>query len=220
MKKGPKVLVCRYCGDECDATNRDVLSAWTHNHPSVCDHRTDSVPSLNGVHVGDVWRNLHTKEEREITELRLGGAGVYTDREPVVVLGDRGGMGGWPMWSLVEHWEPISRPGVYPVPWTRSKRWKGRSALLKWRGGGIRGKGRRSRRQHAYWSSYHTIEDYISGWSTFWQHDPMDEERKEIARRMIASATEMALDPFLATWANNMKQTWEQELAMLEGSTP
>lgn len=193
--KRPRILACRYCGDECDASNRDTLSHWTHNHPSVCPYRTDSVPSLNGVHVGDVWRNLHTKRTVTIEAIRLGGCGTYTDREPVVVLVDDESPSEWryvsphPLWGLSEHWEPISRPGVYPVPWTRSRRFRGRSALLVWRGGGIRGQ--RSKRKEAYWSSYHTISgNYISGWSTFWQVDPRTEATARMALQLIESGDE------------------------------
>ena len=175
-----KRLVCRFCGDELeDSRNRDHLSAWTHNHPAVCPYRTDEVPSLNGVHVGDVWRNMHTGEERTVTRIKLGGRGTYTDREPVFVLDEGGGTGGWPMWSLVEHWEPLTRPGVFPVPWTKDKRWRGaRSAYVKWRCPAYRG-GRKNK-GHAYWHSYHTLDVHTIGWEAtnrIWQMDPEQEER-------------------------------------------
>jgi hypothetical protein len=173
-----KRLVCRFCGDELEqANNRDHLSAWTHNHPSVCPYRQDEMPSLNGVHVGDVWRNLHTGEERTVTRIKLGGRGAYTDSEPVVVLDEGMGTGGWPLWSLVEHWEPLTRPGEFPVPWTRSRRFRGsRSCHLKWRGPGYRG--RKSKRQRAYWHSYHSVSEHTIDWASTstWQMDPELEE--------------------------------------------
>jgi hypothetical protein len=171
-----KRLVCRFCGDELEQANdREHLSAWTHNHPSVCPYRQDRMPSLNGVHVGDVWRNLHTKKECVVTAIRLGGCGVYTDREPVIVFDD-GLMMPHPMWSLAEHWESLTRPGEWPVPWTRSKRFRGRSAHQKWRCPGYRG-GRSKR--HAYWHSYHSIGEHSIGWEAtneIWQMDPELEE--------------------------------------------
>lgn len=87
MKK-PKRLTCRWCGDTIDARNGDTVSAWSHGHPSVCPYRQDRVPVLNGVHVGDLWENQHTGHVFRIIEIRLGGAGVYTDREPVFRTGD------------------------------------------------------------------------------------------------------------------------------------
>ena len=175
-----KTLVCRFCGDVLEqANNRDYLSAWTHNHPSVCPYRQDEVPSLNGVHVGDVWRNLHTGEERTVTRIKLGGAGTYTDREPVFILNEGGGVGGWPMWSLVEHWEPVTRPGEYPVPWRKDRLYKdSRSAHVKWRTPRYRGS--KSKRQGAYWHAYHSVSEHSIGWQTtndIWQMDPELEAR-------------------------------------------
>lgn len=196
MKK-TKTLTCRYCGDECDASNRDVLSGWTHNHPAVCPYRTDEMPSLNGVHVGDVWRNTHTGKESVVEAIKLGGCGTYTDREPVVVLRDeRDSEYRWvsptPLWSLVENSEPITRPGEYPVPWTRSKRWKGRSAHQKWRTPGYRGSSRK--RQHAYWHAYHTVAGYSIEWertNVLWQTDPKTELALEQAQRAREGAQEL-----------------------------
>src|SRR5262245_19067766 len=107
VKKKRKVVACFYCGEE-SSTERDALSAFTHSHPAVCPYRNDRMPSLNGVHVGDVWRNRHTKEECVVAEIRLGGRGTYTDREPVVVFETEYGLGGHPLWSLVEHWESLT----------------------------------------------------------------------------------------------------------------
>lgn len=169
-----KRLVCRFCGDECEnAGNRDVLSGWTHTHPSVCPYRQDQMPSLNGVHVGDVWRNRYTKQERTVTEIKLGGCGVYTDREPVIVFDDH--RMPHPMWSLSEHWECVTRPGEWPVPWTRKK--GGRWAHEKWRGPGYRGG---SRKRHVYWHAYHSIGGHSIGWEAtnqIWQMDPELEEQ-------------------------------------------
>jgi hypothetical protein len=180
MAKKAKTLSCRFCGDVLeDVGNRDHLSAWTHSHPSVCPYRQDRMPSLNGIHVGDVWRNMHTGEERTVTQIKLGGHGTYTDREPVFVLDERMGTGGWPMWSLVEHWEPVSRPGVFPVPWTKDKHYRGaRSAYVKWRCPAYRG-GRRNR-GHAYWHAYHSVAEHSIGWEAtnrIWQMDPELEAR-------------------------------------------
>lgn len=191
-----KLLACRFCGDEIDASNRDVHSGWTHSHPSVCPYRQDSVPSLNGVHVGDEWRNLHTKKVSVVTAIKLGGAGVYTDREPVIILGDLDH--DWesphPMWSLAEHWESLTRPGEWPVPWTRSKRFVGRTAHLKWRGPGYRGRRKRRGRQYVYWHSYHFVDEYSIEWhrtDELWQIRPQEERALVEAERMREAALEL-----------------------------
>jgi hypothetical protein len=168
-----------------DAGNRDNLSAWTHNHPAVCPYRQDEMPSLNGVHVGDVWRNRHTGKTSLIETIKLGGCGTYTDREPVFVLRDEDEASEYrwvsphPMWSLSEHWEPVTRPGEWPVPWTnKGKRKGGRWAHAKWRCPGYRGRTRKS--QHAYWHAYHSIGEHSIGWEAtnrIWQMDPELEAR-------------------------------------------
>jgi len=204
--KKPKTLACRYCGDVLEnAGNQDVLSAWTHNHPAVCPYRQDSMPSLNGVHVGDEWRNMHTGKVSRIEAIRLGGCGTYTDREPVVVLVDDDRPSDWrwvsptPLWSLVEHAEPITRPGEYPVPWTRSKRWRGRSAQVKWRCPAYRGSKRKSR---AYFHAYHYVSGHIIEWertNVLWQLDPVEEEKRLQQERAIAFVDSIeVVDPSLA----------------------
>jgi hypothetical protein len=189
--KKPKEVACRFCGETC-STQRDTLSGWTHHHPSVCPYRNDRMPSLNGVHVGDVWRNRHTKEEVTVGEIRLGGRGTYTDREPVVVWEDRYiGVGGEPLWGLAEHWEPITRPKQWPVPWHYDKRFGkgGRSANEAWRCPGIRG-GRRERRKYFHTYLYKDGEFSSAGWN-WWQFDPVAEKKRRDTESAIAYATEL-----------------------------
>ena len=219
-KKRVKTLSCRFCGDVLEnADNRDFLSGWTHSHPSVCPYRQDSMPSLNGVHVGDRWRNLHTKRVCVIEAIKLGGCGTYTDREPVFVLRDEekesqyNWVSPYPMWSLAEHWESLTRPGEWPVPWTRDRRFgKGsRSALVKWRTPAYRGsKSRRKTKAHAYWHSYHTVDEHSIGWeatNVIWQYDEVAEkEQMELAlmeqiQELLASTTEFD-DNFREALAN------------------
>lgn len=176
--KKPAALVrCRYCRETHPKAD---AASWAHIHPAVCEFRQDRVPVLNGVHVGDHWRNLHTLSVVRVMECRLGGCDTYTDREPVVVVAtiwappqqEPGGQmtlgsdlgepadldalepDGWwsvhPLWSLVEHWDPVTRPGCYPVPFNLDDRgW--RSAARRWRGPGHRGA---PDRKHAY---YHSV---------------------------------------------------------------
>lgn len=208
-----KTLVCRFCGDELEqANNRDHLSGWTHSHPSLCPYRQDRMPSLNGVHVGDVWRNLHTKEERTIAAIRLGGCGTYTDREPVIVWDeDRDVALPNPLWSLVEHWEPVTRPGEYPVPWTRSRRFRGgRSCLKKWRGPAHRG--RKSKAQRAYWHAYHSMAtDYSSTWASkeIWQMDPELERKREERVRALAYLDTID-DPYIADVVQRTREMFSE----------
>lgn len=194
MSRKPKTLVCRFCGEVCEkASQPDHLSGWTHNHPSRCPYRQDRMPSLNGVHVGDVWRNLHTKKEKEVIEIRLGGWGTYTDRESVVLF-ENDWMGS-PLWSLVEHYEPVTRPGEYPVPWTRSRRFRGRSAYAKWRGPGYRREDKRAK-PHAYWHAYHHVSGYAIEWertNVLWQVDPVAEQREKERQLELAEIVELAL---------------------------
>lgn len=178
-KRRPKRLVCRWCGDECEkADDRDHRSAWTHGHPAVCPFRQDRMPALNGVHVGDVWRNRHTQNESTVVECRLGGYGTYTDREPVLVL--TSARDDWhhdiPLWSLVEHWDPVTRPGEYPVPWETSN---DRGYEERWADDAYRSpfyRGSTNERERAYWHATHHIDAQQNGcidWrSERWQIDP------------------------------------------------
>ena len=217
-KKKVKELACRFCGDRCER-ERDKLSGWTHSHPAVCPYRQDRVPSLNGVHVGDIWRNRHTKTEERVAEIRLGGSGTYVDREPTVVLFDLHGSQRWyshPLWSLVEHWEPVTRPGEYPVPWRKNRRFgrEGRSAHKKWRGPGYRGSSRRG--PHAYWHAFHTVSEYSINWeitNKVWQIDPELGVREEQRQRMLARADELDKDPDLKGVATQLREIYGEEVA-------
>jgi hypothetical protein len=175
----PRRLACRYCGDEIDATNADAASHYRHSHPAACPHRTDSVPALNGVRVGDVWRSLHDTTGHataRIAEIRLGGVGTYTDREPVVILEHDDGTDfsmPWPLWCLVEHMEPITRPDEYPLPWEPDKRYRdSRSAADEWRGPAYR-RDDGDERTGAYFHAWHTLSGHCSqGWGDPWLTDP------------------------------------------------
>jgi hypothetical protein len=186
-----KEVKCRSCGETCP-NEREALSAFTHSHPAVCPYREDRMPSLNGVHVGDVWRNRHTKRECTVGEIRLGGRGTYTNREPVIVWTDGSiGIGGEPLWGLAEHWEPVTRPGEWPVPWIYDKRFGkgGRSASEAWRCPGMRGyRNGRKKYFHAYLRK--EGEYGSTGWD-WWQMDATDEE-EATALEFIASG-----DPLL-----------------------
>lgn len=201
--KKAKKLVCRFCGSVLEnAGDRDALSGWTHNHPAVCPYRQDRMPSLNGVYVGDVWRNVHTKEERTVVAIRLGGAGTYTDREPVVQFDEMSGLGGWPLWSLTEHWESVTRPGEWPVTWHYSGHYRGeRSARDKWRTPGYRG-GSRRRKQYAYMHAYHSVSGHSIEWertNVLWQLDPVEEEKRLQRERALAFVDSVeSIDPTLA----------------------
>lgn len=221
MAKKGKALVCRFCGDVCEnAGNRDVLSGWTHNHPAVCPYRQDSMPSLNGVHVGDVWRNRHTGKTSFVEAIKLGGCGTYTDREPVFVLRDEDKESEYrwvsphPMWSLSEHWEPVTRPGEWPVPWTnKGKRKGGRWAHSKWRCPGYRGGTRKG--QHTYWHAYHSVGEHTIGWeatNVIWQMDPAVEAKKEQQRSVLEYVNSGVFDddPLLARVAQNVREMFSE----------
>jgi hypothetical protein len=89
---------------------------------------------------------------------------------------------GEPLWGLVEHWTPLTRPGEYPVPWEmrdRGGRWPLRSALDEWRCPGLRGSEYSERKQAAYWHAFHvSTQTYSSsGWG-WWQFDPDNPTRE------------------------------------------
>jgi hypothetical protein len=175
----PKRLGCRYCGSMVDVTSADHASAFTHGHPSECSYRTDRVPALNGVHVGDLWRNLHTLEDRRVHEIRLGGDCTYTDREPTVLLAPVDAdphdfAMPHPLWSLVEHWEPLTRPDCFAVPSTPSERFPtGRSAADEWRCPGHRRVDGDDERDRAYFHAWHVARGYCSErWGAPWLYDP------------------------------------------------
>ncbi len=184
-QRRPKMLACRYCGDECDTSSAEHYSAWCHGHPSVCPYRQDRVPSLNGVHVGDIWKGrYHENAFREVVEIRLGGDSTYTDREPVVVTQDAESehdrRSEWPLWCLVEHNDPVTRPGEYPVPWKLGledgSRQDARWAADEWRCPGYRGgHADNEDRDKAYWHAYHTVVGHGIQWertNELWQIDP------------------------------------------------
>jgi hypothetical protein len=178
------------------------VSGFSFGHPSVCEWRRDRVPALNGVRVGDHWRNLHTRHVVRVFELRLGGAGSYGDREPCVVTVDlveapreTGGQltleaelpppgpdeyerlepdaGAFvhavPLWSLVEHYDPVDRPGVYPVPFEVDDRYGSdrRTAVEAWRCPGYRhpDEPERDEREKAYWHAFHVVRGHSIDWS-------------------------------------------------------
>lgn len=207
-KKKPKLLACRNCGTT-TKTDRETLSGFVHSHPEVCPYRRDKVPAMNGVHVGDHWRNLHTGIIVRVIECRLGGTGTYTDREPVYVTADvwkperdEGKLDfgaaeptlteleesdafadcwDWvsptTMWSLSEHYEPVTRPDEYPVPWelrTDDRGHESRWAAEPWRTGGLHnpsgvedddGPMDTEAVEDAYYHAFHTRD---SRWSMDW----------------------------------------------------
>jgi hypothetical protein len=171
------------------------------------------MPSLNGVHIGDVWRNLHTGNEFAVAEIRLGGRGTYTDREPVIVWDDRHfGIGGETMWGLAEHWEPVTRPGEWPVPWKKDRRFgrDGRSAHEAWRTPGIRGL---KRRRSKYFHTYLEMDgEYSSkGWN-WWQVDPAAEEKQQKIDNALAFALELieSEDPLIRKVGENVLATFAE----------
>lgn len=203
-KAKPKRLACRFCGETWARQDAENVK---HSHPAVCPHRQDRVPALNGVHVGDLWRNLHTGHVIRIEQIRLGGAGTYVDREPIVdgptvyercndesrldvlleptvdelataepVREPYGSMGGWPLWSLVEHWEPLTRPDDYPVPWEMEQRGgfkPMRSTVDPYRCPGLRGSTWSEDKGKQYWHAWHVSDGKhcTSNWE-WWQIDP------------------------------------------------
>lgn len=206
-KKVKKQVACRNCGATSDA-DKESVSHFTHGHPSACPYRQDRVPALNGVHVDDLWRNLHTRAVVRVTELRLGGGGTYADREPTAtteyvwakehrddgtLLADADaeptleelqatpstptvyGFDDTPLWSLVEHWEPLTRPGEYPVPWEDCDRFPGgRSAVDAFRCPALRGdpddEERNARNEGAaYYMAFHSADArYSIDWNQAW----------------------------------------------------
>jgi hypothetical protein len=82
------------------------------------EDRQDSVPCLNGVAVGQWWRNLHTKRVGQVREIRLAGLGTHTAHyESIILLYedddedgiDRFGLGGEALWSICEHRELVEK---------------------------------------------------------------------------------------------------------------
>jgi hypothetical protein len=217
-KKKVKELACRFCGDRC-SKERDKLSSWSHSHPANCPYRQDRMPSLNGVHVGDVWRNRHTKTEVRVIEIRLGGSGTYVDREPTVVLEDldsRRWSSAHPLWSLTEHWQPITRPRRYPVPWKKDERFgkNGRSTRKDWRGPSYRG-GSTEDESHAYWHAFHIVSGYVIDWEStnvIWQIDPELELREQERQRMLEAADRLDEDPYLSRVATQLREIYGQEV--------
>jgi hypothetical protein len=233
---------CRFCGEILEDANRESLSWWTHSHPSNCSYRTDRVPALNGVQVGDLWQNTHTRSIDRVVEIRLGGCGTYTDHEPVFVMADvwdprdaepvgQLGLFGeqpevptpplaeleqmphkdpdatpWgyvmpePMWALVEHADPLTRPGEYPVPWKMERLYGGRvltrSVLDEWRGDGLRGSDWSDKKGSMYWHAWHVIDpdcQYASTRWEWWQVDPDADAAVDAGPLIIAEPGQMEL---------------------------
>lgn len=73
-------------------------------------NRQDSVPCLNGVAVGQHWRNIHTGSVECVESIWLAGVSTHTAHyesiEFEVEEGHWRGMG-QSLWSLVEHWELV-----------------------------------------------------------------------------------------------------------------
>lgn len=198
-QKRQRMIACRFCRAE-SKTDRNSRSNFMHSHPAVCPHRQDRVPIMNGVHVGDLWKNMHTGSVFRIVELRLGGAGTYTDREPCAVTvsvwsppaerlepeGDQLSLEipadpmppleelvvvepeerAWvhtePLWGLVEHSDPLSRPGEYPVPFVEREglRW----AEESFRGPGYRRADDVEEKDRAYFHSRFVVDGYAISW--------------------------------------------------------
>jgi hypothetical protein len=80
------------------------------------EDRQDSVPALNGVAVGQWWRNIHTKRVRQVREIRLAGLGTHTAHYESIILAEDGedddvrfGLGGEALWSICEHCELVEK---------------------------------------------------------------------------------------------------------------
>lgn len=140
--KRPRRLQCQWCLEVIDASNPDTRSHWLYQHPSSCAYRGDRVPSLNGVYVGQRWENVHTGGVETVSEIRLGGSGTYTDREPTVLLveeAERVYLNPHPLWSLCEHWRPLDGADAMPfeglpMPTEPDRRYPGSlSTLDPWR---------------------------------------------------------------------------------------
>lgn len=73
------------------------------------DHRQDSVPCLNGVAVGQHWRNLHTGKVERVESIWLAGLATNTAHSESVEfeVDEDGWRWGHPLNSLVEHWELV-----------------------------------------------------------------------------------------------------------------
>lgn len=82
------------------------------------DDRQDSVLALNGVVVGQFWRNIHVGHVERVSEIRLAGMGTHTAHYESIILLEEGkeivGMfdiSGQALWSLVDHWEQVEFVG-------------------------------------------------------------------------------------------------------------
>lgn len=123
--------------------------------------------------VVDVWRDPKRDDEGEL-EL---GLDERPDLETLTTMepDERSWIHEHPLWSLSEHWDPLTRPGEYPVPWHMETRrgWTSRSADDEWRCPGYRG-GAREDEEHAYWHAFHTVVGHGIQWertNVLWQID-------------------------------------------------
>jgi hypothetical protein len=118
------------------------------------DDRRDLVPSLNGVRKGMTFRNKHTGHIVVVDGARLGGWGVYSGHDSVVVMCEHEngfGLDAWTLFSLRDHWKLVEPAGenkwrVLPHPLTGQsldrKAWcsviheRPQGDFVEWRGAG------------------------------------------------------------------------------------
>jgi hypothetical protein len=82
------------------------------------ENRQDSVPALNGVEVGQYWRNVHVGSVQRVVEIRLGGLGTHAAHYESIVLlkegqevADMFDISGQALWSICDHWEQVELAG-------------------------------------------------------------------------------------------------------------
>jgi len=87
----------------------DSHDAWIRQVVNL-DDRHDSVPDLNGVEVGQYWRNVHVANIQPVTAIHLAGLGAHAGHYESIMLGEDSFAGmGWTLWSLSQHFELVER---------------------------------------------------------------------------------------------------------------
>lgn len=97
------------------------MSAVAELEPAVeekpADWGTTFVQGVNGVWVGQLFRNLHTGQVHKVGRVQLFSTQAKAaGTEPVVYWEDEDWGLGWPLWSLAEHWDLIDPETFETLP--------------------------------------------------------------------------------------------------------
>lgn len=105
-----------------------------------------------------LWEVWSPPSDEEGTQLSLGAVLDPPSLSELVLMEPCGWEGAHPLWSLSEHWEPLTRPGQYPTPIVDPPGTDSRGSCRvpsSWWGPGLRGNvGGREAAYYACWREF------------------------------------------------------------------